>query len=727
MPAKENKASLEPCFEKHLLGAIATPTFATNAKGEVTFWNKAMTELTGIESADMLGKKAWTAFFAQKTKTPVEMVLRSEDEEIEEAFTVEHKNEDRRQQVKFHARPVMDEQDELCGVVVTLGASRQSDEWKAKFDVALQDLNGIPTPIMRINRDYTIEFLNKAGAELVGLTSEQAVGRKCYDLFKTPHCNTPECRCRQAMETESIRTGETTADPTGLNLPIRYSASPIYNDAGQVMGAVEFVTDITETKNALDDAQLKVDYLDNIPTPVMVIDKNYSVQYMNPAGAAVLGSTPAAVRGRHCYDLFKTPHCNTGECRCRQAMETESIRTGETTADPHGLNLPIEYTGAPIKDKHGKVIGALEYVVDITARKSVLNDIVGLAEALASNDLTKLAIGDYDGDYKLITDHLNRGIQAQHAAMLSVADSVNQISAAAEQIASSSQSVAEGASEQASSLEETSSSMEEMASMTKQNADNSRQANSMAQQSNELASVGAQAMSEMVSAMQKIKESSRGTAAIIKDINEIAFQTNLLALNAAVEAARAGDAGRGFAVVAEEVRNLAQRAKEAATKTEALIQESGRLAEEGETISTGVSKNLADIVSSISKAADIVKEIAAASEEQSRGIEQINNALAQMDKVTQANAANSEESSSASEELSSQSQELAAMVGRFKLNRGKPDARHVQQAAAAPASGNGKTRGNGNGHAKSNGGNGQAKYAPEELIPLEDDPVFQDF
>lgn len=156
-------------------------------------------------------------------------------------------------------------------------------------------------------------------------------------------------------------------------------------------------------------------------------------------------------------------------------------------------------------------------------------------------------------------------------------------------------------------------------------------------------------------------------AAIIRDINDIAFQTNLLALNAAVEAARAGDAGRGFAVVAEEVRSLALRAKEAAAKTEERISQSVKEAASGQVTARHVASKLSDIGTGVSKVTDIVEEIAAAAREQASGIEQVTHSVAEMDKVIQQNAASAEESSSAASELSGQAEELAAMVAGFQL------------------------------------------------------------
>lgn len=238
----------------------------------------------------------------------------------------------------------------------------------------------------------------------------------------------------------------------------------------------------------------------------------------------------------------------------------------------------------------------------------------------------------------------------------------SQVESAANQVAQSSQSMAEGASEQAASLEETSASLEEITAMTRQNADNARQANITSNEAREGADKGREAMQRMAAAIAKIKGSSDETAKIIKTIDEIAFQTNLLALNAAVEAARAGDAGKGFAVVAEEVRNLAQRSAEAAKNTSALIADAQKNADNGVSVSSEVAAILERIVTSSQKVTQLVGEVSAACNEQAQGIEQVNTAVAQMDKVTQSNAANSEEAASASEELSAQAKELEEMV-----------------------------------------------------------------
>ncbi len=256
---------------------------------------------------------------------------------------------------------------------------------------------------------------------------------------------------------------------------------------------------------------------------------------------------------------------------------------------------------------------------------------------------------------KKITDHLSRIIEGLSSASV-------QVESGAEQVACSSQSLAQGSNQQASSIEETSASIEELTAMTRQNAANATQATAMAESAFAAAERGSVAMERMSGSMRNIKTSSGQTAKILRTINEIAFQTNLLALNAAVEAARAGEAGRSFAVVAEEVRNLAGRSAEAARNTAELIEEAQQYADSGVAALEESSAILADIVESIQKVKQLNSEVSGASREQAEGISQISTAISQMQKVTQGNAAHSQESASASQELSNQAHKLNQII-----------------------------------------------------------------
>ena len=271
-------------------------------------------------------------------------------------------------------------------------------------------------------------------------------------------------------------------------------------------------------------------------------------------------------------------------------------------------------------------------------------------------------------------------------------DGALQVAAAAGQVSSSSQTLAEGSSEQAASLEETSASLEEMSSMTKRNAESSAKARELSGQTREAADAGAADMAEMRNAMDAIQRSSGEIAKIVKTIDEIAFQTNILALNAAVEAARAGDAGAGFAVVAEEVRALAQRSAEAAKETAGKIEDSVSKSEHGVTISGKVAESLRQIVERARKMDELVVQIATASHEQTQGIGQVGTAVSQMDKVTQSNASNAEETAAAAEELNAQAglqrqavEELLRLVGADQTHAaGLPGAGGKTSTASEP-------------------------------------------
>ncbi|HVP57091.1 MAG TPA: methyl-accepting chemotaxis protein [bacterium] len=319
---------------------------------------------------------------------------------------------------------------------------------------------------------------------------------------------------------------------------------------------------------------------------------------------------------------------------------------------------------------HGEFRKIIEGVNEtLDAVVNPIKDTITVLDRVANRDMVARMTGDYRGDHAKIKEAVNKTVQNLDDALVQVATSTEQITAAAGQISNGSQALAQASSEQASSLQEVSSSLQEMASMTTQNAANAKEAKSLSDAARVSADKGTESMRSLSDAMTKIKSSSDETAKIVKTIDEIAFQTNLLALNAAVEAARAGDAGKGFAVVAEEVRNLAMRSAEAAKNTANMIEGSVKNADSGVAINEHVLKNLTEITDQVRKVSEVMGEIAVASDQQSTGIEQINVAVDQLNQVTQQNAANSEESASTSEEMSGQVEELRSMVASFNLSK----------------------------------------------------------
>ena len=313
-----------------------------------------------------------------------------------------------------------------------------------------------------------------------------------------------------------------------------------------------------------------------------------------------------------------------------------------------------------------------------------------------------------------------RPMQQVANLMLTASD---EVASASSQVSSSSQSLAEGASEQAASIEETSASLEEMSSMTKQNADNASQADALMKDANETIATANATMDRMTASMKTISHTGEETQKIVKTIDEIAFQTNLLALSAAGEAARAGEAGAGFAVVADEVRNLAMRAADAAKNTSTLIEESVSQIKEGAELVDVTNKAFDEVATQAEKVTHLVGEIAAASSEQSQGIEQVNIAVSEMDKVVQQNAATAEESASASEEMNAQAEQMKSVARDLNVMiTGSGNSLTVAPATSAP---------------EAKAVNRQAKPAeratadrqpdPEDVIPMGDQDGFQDF
>jgi methyl-accepting chemotaxis protein len=241
------------------------------------------------------------------------------------------------------------------------------------------------------------------------------------------------------------------------------------------------------------------------------------------------------------------------------------------------------------------------------------------------------------------------------------------IATASSQIAAGNLDLSSRTEEQASALEETAASMEELTSTVKHSADNARQADRLAASASDIAVKGGKVVGEVVDTMQSINDSAKRIVDIISVIDGIAFQTNILALNAAVEAARAGEQGRGFAVVATEVRSLAHRSAAAAKEIKALIDDSVSKVDAGATLVAQAGTTMNEIVASVQRVTDIMGEITAASTEQTAGIDEINRAVAQMDSVTQQNAALVEEAAAASESMQDQAAELARLVSAFKV------------------------------------------------------------
>jgi len=464
-----------------------------------------------------------------------------------------------------------------------------------ELDLQATIANLLPTPVIALDTDYRILFVSKVAAQFLGRSQTELVGQYCYNLFNTTHCNTDNCRCRQAMKQNGTFTSETSTSVTGTEIPIRYTATPLYDEFNNIIGAIELVVDISKEMEITKD--------------VTNLSKNYT------------------------------------EGKLNQRIDENNFE-GNYHTIVQGINNIVEAGMDPIRET------------------------ITVLEKIANRNLAVRMEGSYMGDHTRLKNTLNEAIDNLDEALQQVTSGADQVNSASSQISVGSQNLAQGASEQASNLQQAASSAQELASMIRNNTQNIKQADEMAKDIRNLVDQIKSAMTMVKDTMSQVKASSDETAKIIKTIDDIAFQTNLLALNAAVEAARAGEAGKGFAVVAEEVRNLAMRSAEAARNTSSLIEKSHQTTDNGVAKSDDMSVFINEITDKILKITQLIEDVSLASEEQLNGFEQINSAVSEVNNITQQNAANSEESASVAEELSSQSEQLRSLVAQFKLSQG---------------------------------------------------------
>ena len=411
--------------------------------------------------------------------------------------------------------------------------------------------------------------------------------------------------------------------------------------------------------------------LDKTSTGVLLADAEHRIIYLNEAAqsgfaghadafrAVLPGFDAALLRGASMDSLASSPG---EERRALDALRSERIEERSFGA------LDFRVTTNPVLDRNGERIGTVMEWKERTQEVAVEREMQAVLTAVTGDDLTRrIALEGKRGFFAALGAGVNRLADNLAQVVSRVKAAAREIALGAEEITMGNTNLSTRTEEQSASLEETASSMEQMTTTVKQNADNAAQANQLALAARNQAEQGVTVVDGAVKAVTGIDESARKIADIIGVIDAIAFQTNLLALNAAVEAARAGEQGRGFAVVASEVRNLAGRSASAAKEIKGLIQDSVTKVADGSRLVSQSGQTLGEIVASVKTVSDIVAEIAAASREQSAGIEQVNRAVVQMDQITQQNAALVQETIAASRVMSGQVRDLNQTLGRFRL------------------------------------------------------------
>lgn len=598
------------------------------------------------------------------------------------------------------------------------------EETAREAQVIRTALDGSSANIMMADKDRVITYVNKAVVDLLrsrveqirqeipGFDPDNLVGTSIDGFHKNPE--------HQKHMLENLTSSyEAKIEVGGISFSI--NAAPIIGADGERLGTCVEWKDMTEQlkfeETAREAMQIKT-ALDNASSNMMLADADRNIFYMNKSVTSMLKSNETDLRkdipGFDADALIGVNidrfHANPEHQKSMLANMTSVYKTQISAA-----GLKFNLTATPLYDDYGNRTGTAVEWMDVTlesraqedieqlitsaadgnltqrlqeenysgftktvagglnalldAVSSPIKEIIRVTEIQAANDLTPRVEGEFQGDYGVMKDSINSAADNINTVLNQATNVASQVQTSVTQLRATSQELAASSEEQSSAAEEVSSNVAQTDSQVQSNAENANVANQLTSETANIATNGQNKMETMTTAMRAINESSEDISKIIKVIDDIAFQTNLLALNAAVEAARAGQHGKGFAVVAQEVRNLAGRSAKAAKETSQLIEDSGRRVREGVTIADETAEVLGEIVNNVLKVKDIVAEIAAASDEQTKGIAQVNKAMGQVSTSAESASQMSMELASASDELASLTDQLDAEINKFSLTR----------------------------------------------------------
>ena len=609
-----------------------------------------------------------------------------------------------------------------------------ADEATAKveeYGLLARIVEGSDAAFMVVDEDFVVTYVNQSTSNLLRRAADEfrktwpdfnpdALIGSCIDRFHTNPAH------QRGMLSTPLRAPHLTDIKVGdMTIALRVTSN--YDNHGNHVGSTLEWEDVTEKRaQAVRDADFRGKLLAVSKSMASIeFDPDGTILDANDIFCRTMGYSLNEIVGQK-HRMFVTPEFAASteyDSLWQRLARGESVAGEVPRVHKNGKHVWLQANYSPVTDQHGNVVKVVKFASDITAQKELqetttraLGEVAYAMKAAAHGDLSRRVQGEYTGEFGELKHAVNtsfnviendvinesvrvmgsmasgdlsqrmnpemEGLYGQLARAVNesqdnLAGIVSEINRVSESVDTGSSEISQGntdlsrrTEQQAASLEETASSMEQMTSTVTKNADNANQANHLALEARDHAERGGEVVRNAIKAMDDINEASSKISDIIGVIDEIAFQTNLLALNASVEAARAGDQGRGFAVVASEVRNLAGRSATAAREIKDLINDSGSKVEEGSRLVNESGETLSDIVDGVKKVTDIVGEIAAASAEQRSGIQQVNQAISQMDELTQQNAALVEEAAVASESLSEQAQTMSTLMSQFKIGAG---------------------------------------------------------
>lgn len=594
-----------------------------------------------------------------------------------------------------------------------------------------------PSNIMFADTDFNIQYMNPASLktlqsiqEHLPIKPEEMVGRS-IDIFH----KRPEHQRRLLADPTNLPVqSQISVGPETLDLMV----SPVFDQNKNYLGAMVTWDVITEKLRTEKEIARVNSMVEQAPINIMFADTDFNIRYMNPASLKTLKGIESELPIRaeeivgKSVDMF---HKNPAHQRRILSDPSNLPVQSQITVGSDELELKV----SAVNDPDGNHLGAMVTWEVITERLEMERKIKEQSELerqkaeetqrkvdVVLELVNQVSDGKFDvqvpdlGQDAIgkVAAALDRAVQSVRDALTEVREVSSTVGTAANQMTGASEEIASGAQKQAARLEETASSLEEITTTVQQNSENAQEARQLANGSRDVATEGGKVVSDAVQAMSEINDSSKKIADIITTIDEIAFQTNLLALNAAVEAARAGEQGRGFAVVAAEVRNLAQRSASSAKEIKSLIQDSAAKVDKGTDLVNRSGETLGEIVDSVKRVTDIVAEIAAASQEQLTGIQQVNKAVGEMDRVTQANASQTEEMTGTAGSVLNHASQLNDLVSRFQLGNAPVGGHHSSSAAPAPT-------------ATATSSSGNAGYSPadriDEVIEAVESDEFMEF